>query len=123
MSLRGGLICYTAPPLVLRAQAHAVRRVRESFFFGSSYTYLAEGDRWVRGSPQGEVQVFSDFDDRVVAATLARSQEAEDPRAAHLDDQARERIWTQTERFTKARKTARKASRQAKQRAEVMELR
>jgi hypothetical protein len=122
MSLRGGMICYTAPPLVLRAQAHAVRRARDSFFFGSSYTYLAADDRWRRGTPEGEVQIFSDFDDRVGAARLARAQEAEASGTTPLDDRTHERIWKQTERFTKARKAARQHARQAKQRAEVAAL-
>ena len=108
MSRRGGMICYTAPSLILRLQALSIRHLRKYLYFGSNYTYLAEGNWRRREHPNGEVQVFGDFEDQVSAAITARSQVLVTPVAKILDEVVRERVWSKATRLTKARKTARK---------------
>jgi hypothetical protein len=108
MSLRGGMICYTAPSLILRLQALSVRHLGKRLYFGSNYTYLAHGDWRPREHPNGEVQVFGDFEDQVSAAITARSQVLTQPAAKIVDDVVRERVWAKAYKLTKARKAARK---------------
>lgn len=108
MSLRGGVICYTAPSIILQMQALSVQRLSLHMFWGSNYTYLAEGDWRFSHQADGEVQIFADFEDRVVAASLAREQVLENPRAGIPDYSTREKIWNKTEKLNSARLKARK---------------
>lgn len=92
-----GLVCYSAPDEVLKLQALAVHRVREYFYGGTAYTYLAE--RWQTGRhPEGEVQLFSDFTARVSAARQARRELLARPGASQATTAERERIWTEVAR-------------------------
>jgi hypothetical protein len=75
MGKRGGLICYVAPPLVLRDQAVMVARMRTGpqRYAQMDYHYLAQGDH-ARSYADGEVQIFHDYRARVSAATAARRE-------------------------------------------------
>jgi hypothetical protein len=75
MSKVGGLICYTAPPLVLRDQAVWVARMRTARgdYSEMDYHFLADGER-ARNYADGEVQIFHDYRDRVSAARAARRE-------------------------------------------------
>lgn len=113
MSKRAGLLCYTAPPEILRAQALTVHAMSRTTYRGSSYHYLAEGRSGRRAStyraPSGEVQIFSDFTERLTTARAARAQVV-DPSAARrpLDDEARRAIWDSAERALERRVAERK---------------
>jgi hypothetical protein len=107
MSQRGGFLCYTAPALVLQLQAVSIRRLRRSLYQGSNYTYLAEGD-WRNSTPQGEVQIFADFTDRVAAASLAHQQLVGDAKRDPGNQRLQEKLWNRTEKFTSRRMKARK---------------
>lgn len=93
-----GLVCYSAPREVLELQALAVHRLREFFYGGTAYTYLAE--HWqTRHHPEGEVQLFSDFTARVSAAQQARRTLLARPGASHATAAERERVWSEVERL------------------------
>ncbi|HSO36050.1 MAG TPA: hypothetical protein VLT33_26165 [Labilithrix sp.] len=70
MQKLGGLICYSAPPDVLRWQAVSIYRMRSCR--NMTYHYLAAERRRGGEAPDGEVQVFRDFRDMVSAAAVAR---------------------------------------------------
>jgi hypothetical protein len=79
MERRGGFICYSAPPPVLRYQAlavhvHALRVKAGDYATEMDYHYLAERAGGVCWWPDGEVQIFADYRDRVAAATQARAE-------------------------------------------------
>ena len=70
MFRRGGFVCYTAPPEILRMRALTIAQLDPSAH-GMDYYFLADGRssyRW----PDGEVQVFSDYRERRDAAEQAR---------------------------------------------------
>jgi hypothetical protein len=114
MSKRAGLLCYTAPPEILRAQALTVHGMARHTYRGSNYHYLAEGRAGRRAStyraPSGEVQIFSDFTERLSIARVARAQLVPDPAAARrpLDDEARRATWAGAERALERRVAERK---------------
>ncbi len=92
-----GLVCYAAPDEVLKLQALAVHRLREYFFGGTAYTYLAE--HWqTRHHPEGEVQLFSDFTARVSAAQQARRALLPRPKTGHATSAEREHLWSEVDR-------------------------
>lgn len=105
MTKREGVVCYGAPAAVLRSQAVVVHRMRRFFFGGQAYTYLAEGER-SRRSPEGEVQVFSDFRVRVALARRARARVLPHPEVALTDDAAKREIWSEVERLRERTRTA-----------------
>jgi hypothetical protein len=82
MSKVGGLICYTAPPLVLRQQAAFVARMRTASagYSQMDYHYLADGPSAVNYA-DGEVQIFHDYRERVSAAGVARREVLAQPDA------------------------------------------
>lgn len=114
MSKRAGLLCYTAPPEILRAQALTVHGMSRFTYRGSNYHYLAEGRSGRRAStyraPSGEVQIFSDFTERLITARAARAQVVVDPATARgpLNDEARRAIWDSVERALERRVAERK---------------
>lgn len=92
-----GLMCYSAPDEVLKLQALAVHRLREYFFGGTAYTYLAE--HWqTRHHPEGEVQLFSDFTARVSAAQQVRRELLPRPETGHATSAERDHIWSEVAR-------------------------
>jgi hypothetical protein len=86
----GGWICYAAPPLVLRYTAQKIHRLDASRQ-GEDYQYLAEHG-W-QFPPDGEMQIFRDYRERLSRAAQARRELAAE--GALPDDPAtqRERIW------------------------------
>jgi hypothetical protein len=74
MSKLGGLICYTAPPLVLRAQAAIVARMHTTSGKYQRTEYHDLGDHELGCAPEGEVQILHDYRDRVSAASVARRE-------------------------------------------------
>lgn len=68
----GGVICYTAPPAILRRRAREVYYLKTYPFTtdGMEWCYL-NGNLWMKAS-EGEVQLFGAYDVRVWAAQMAR---------------------------------------------------
>jgi hypothetical protein len=63
--------CYIAPSVILRETALATYQLNTRFC-GMDYTYLAEGrNSW---QADGEVQIFSDYRQRLNDAALARRE-------------------------------------------------
>ncbi len=93
MSRTLGVVCYTAPPALLRAHGadvYAMRRARRG-----SYLPLAEHRVPGVWGPEGEVQVIPHFDDDVAAAAVARREvlgSGVDP-TRPIDANDREAIW------------------------------
>lgn len=93
MSRTAGVVCYTAPPALLRAHGvdvYALRRAHRG-------SYLPLAERRVPGvwGPEGEVQVIPHFDDDVAAAAVARREilgPGDDP-SRPVDAADREAIW------------------------------
>jgi hypothetical protein len=103
MSKRAGVICYSAPAEILRTQALAIARMPRFTYRGMSYCYLAEGAAGRPGRsyhpPEGEVQIFSDFRERVAAAKLGRAAAApEVSPERRLSDEQRWDTWPVAER-------------------------
>ena len=71
MFRRSGLLCYTAPPSIMRLRARSVYRLNPASF-GMDYCYLADSNDMHHA--QGEVQIFADYHERCVAAREARAQ-------------------------------------------------
>ena len=86
---RAGMLCYVAPPAILRAEAAMIHRTPPSRY--GSYHYLVERGRW----PEGEVQVFSNFADRLSAARVARREMLGDDDRPIVEDEER---WAVQER-------------------------
>lgn len=107
MSKRAGFLCYSAPPAVLRSQALTVHRLPAHTYRGSNHHYLADrGGRSRRDycPPKGEVQIFSDFHERVLAAQQGRRAVVpERSRDRLLDDAERYATWEVAERALAAR--------------------
>jgi hypothetical protein len=73
----GGLICYSAPPPILRTQAlfvHGLHVTGGDPYREMDYHFLAERASAGAHFPDGEVQIFSDYRDRVAAAIQARRE-------------------------------------------------
>lgn len=122
MSKRAGFLCYTAPAEVLRWQALAVHRMPNHTYRGMNYHYLAEGAAGRAGHkyhpPEGEVQVFSDFVERVSTAKQARERTVEDPQRRTLTEGEQARTWSAAERALAERVAARqRRSAQRRERA------
>jgi len=67
----GGFVCYSAPPEVMRRRALTIAQLDPSSY-GMDYCYIA--DRNNQDWPAGEVQIFSDYHERRLAASEARTQ-------------------------------------------------
>lgn len=67
----GGVVCYSAPPEILRLRALTIAQM-DPANFGMDYYYIADRNcyRW----PDGEIQIFSDYKERRLAAAEARRQ-------------------------------------------------
>ena len=96
----GGVVCYSAPPEILRSQAVSIYQMQA--YRRMDHHYLAEdgGHGWWR--TDGEVQVFRNFRDMVSAATVAR-RAVLGPRAAGVviaTDEERAAVHRQAERVS-----------------------
>lgn len=108
MQLRGGFICYSAPPLVMRKQALSIENMSSYLYWGTNYHYLADWGPKHR-HPEGEVQVFSDFRDKVASACEARREVLEAPQSASTSEEERQKIWKKAEPLRLTRLQQRKA--------------
>lgn len=71
MSRLGGFVCYSAPPKILRNSALSIGQLNPQRH-GTDYCYLAESKSW--GWPDGEIQVFIDYQERRSAALEAKKK-------------------------------------------------
>jgi hypothetical protein len=116
MERLGGLICYSAPPAVLRQQALIVHRLevrKGNLSREMDYHFLAEEssrDSWC----DGEVQIFADYMDRVAAATEARQELVPNPNQPVLSETLQELVSRRRDRI--------KARRQSRRRRRVAEV-
>lgn len=79
----GGLIYYSAPPPLLRQQALAIDALRvgqRGSFSDMDYYFLAAATNRAFWRPDGEVQIFADYRERVAAAVEARRELVPNPR-------------------------------------------
>ena len=97
----GGFVCYAASAAALRSSARTVHGMRSSASMG--YHYLAPSGRCAHAD--GEVQVFSDFRDRVSAARVARRVVLGDASLRTMTE--REAIYSETASRTAALHRAR----------------
>jgi hypothetical protein len=89
-----GVVCYVAPPSILRVQATAVYRMRDAR--AMSYQFLAWGGARRGCHADGEVQVFSDFRGMCSAARVAR-REVVGASSTHLTEAEREHVYRRAE--------------------------
>jgi hypothetical protein len=87
MDRRAGMVCYTAPPEILRVHGSGIYATRPDEY--GRYHYLDER-RDGRHYPNGEVQVFTNFMDRVSAAAVVRRETLGDVKAKITDQ---EKLW------------------------------
>lgn len=71
MFRRGGFVCYSAPPEIMRSQSLIISQMQTDDY-EMDYHYLSrdKGNCW----PDGEVQIFDDYHARLAAAAQARQQ-------------------------------------------------
>jgi hypothetical protein len=105
MSRTAGLVCYTAPPVLLRSDGAGVYAMRHAT--QGSYHPLASGhDRWSWG-PDGEVQVIPRFEDDVAAAAVARREVLGAGDAHIVDADQRWAVWDRLDEVRARRRLAR----------------
>lgn len=85
MAVCGGFLCYSAPPVILKCQAHSLHYLRVKND-DTDYHYLAEG-RPYRSTADGEVQIFGDYHHQLSVARVAR-REVRDESPDHCDPEA-----------------------------------
>ena len=105
MDRRTGMICYTAPPPILREHGAGIYAMRQATT--ETYYPLAAGPRWARYWPDGEVQVFPCFDDDVAAAAVARREVVGGAERPLADHDERAAVWAQRSRVQHRRRVAR----------------
>jgi hypothetical protein len=118
MERLGGIICYSAPPAILRRQALAIQPMkvfRRSATTEMDYTYLASGSGVGCWHPDGEVQIFIDYVDRVQAAVEARQELLPNPNQPVTDHEtvlaiSRRRDQIKARRVARRRRRARKTA-------------
>ena len=90
----GGFICYSAPPAVMRLQALRINSLHVRMgtsVFGMDYHYIARAstrDSW----PDGEVQIFVDYKQRVRAAVEARRELVVNPKQPVISEAIQEAV-------------------------------
>ncbi len=101
----GGLLCYSAPPLVLRDQAAIVARMRTGpgKNQGMDYHYLADGPGAAHYA-DGEVQIFHGYRERVSAASAARREVLTRPDAPADADELETRISRRRDAILRGRR-------------------
>jgi hypothetical protein len=101
----GGFICYSAPAPILRQQAlmiHGMRVRQGNWMTEMAYHFLAQASNsW---HPDGEVQIFADYLERVGAATEARQALVEHPNQAVNCETMQESISRERDRIKSGRK-------------------
>ncbi len=105
MDRRAGMVCYTAPPEILRAHGAAIYRIPPDRW--GAYHYLDWG-RALQHHANGEVQVFTNFADRVSAAKVVRREVLGDGAKSLIADQetrwdVQEKVYAAQLRRVKAR--------------------
>ena len=111
MDRLGGVICYSAPPAVLRRQALRVHglRVRGGDALGEmDYHFLAERSSRSSWCADGEVQIFVDYRDRVAAAAQARCEMLSNPKQAVLSETVQGAISRRRDQIKARRKASRR---------------
>jgi hypothetical protein len=93
MQCIGGFICHSAPAAILPAQALSISclRVRRSSY-EMDYHFLAQSSSKDSWCGDGEVQIFTDYVDRVSAATEARRELVANPKQPVLNESMQETI-------------------------------
>jgi hypothetical protein len=81
MFRRGGFVCYCAPPAIMQLQALRIAQM-DPRAYGVDYQYLACNSSGC--GVDGEVQIFSDYDERRSAAAEARREVL--PKACNFAD-------------------------------------
>ena len=107
----GGLIYYSAPPRILRQQAlriHSLRTKTGKYLHEMDYHDLAEARERKGGFPDGEVQIFWDYRERVAAAVEARKELTPYPNQPILDESLQERISRRRDAIRRRKKKCRK---------------
>jgi hypothetical protein len=107
MTRIGGMICYSAPAPILREQALLIHRlrVRKASYTGEmDYHFLARSPGEESWHPNGEVQIFADYMDRVAAAREARQALVEHPNQAVICESLQEGISRERDRIKSGRK-------------------
>jgi hypothetical protein len=106
MERLGGLICYSAPPAILRQQALTIHRLKVrkgGDWTAMDYQFLAlesSRDTWFG---DGEVQIFADYMDRVGAAIEARRELLSNPKQATISEEVQEAISRRRDRIKSQR--------------------
>lgn len=108
----GGFIYYSAPPPILKIQAACLHNlwVKEGNMVNAmNYHFLAEcrGSKW--RWPDGEVQIFCDYRERVASAIEAREQMIPNPKQPVLDESLQYRISRSRDAIKRRRKWNRKS--------------
>ena len=107
MERLGGVICYSAPPAILRLQALLVHRLRVrkgDCLREMDYHFLAERSSQACWWGDGEVQIFADYMDRAAAAAEARRQLLPNPNRAVLSETVQELISRRRDQIKARRK-------------------
>ncbi len=110
MTLEGGVICYTALPIILRAQADVIARMRICRIIGQEHHELAanHAGRW-GGMGDGEVQIFRRYREMLSEANEARREVARnsgDDSSALQTKIVREAVWEQAYAVEERRRDA-----------------
>jgi len=111
MARLGGVICYSAPPTILRLQAlgvHGLRVRKGDGLRAMDYHFLAERSSAASWYGDGEVRIFADYMDRVAAAAEARRQVLPDANQAILSETVQDLISRQRDRIKSARMAGRR---------------
>lgn len=105
MSNIGGLICYSAPGIILRRQAVNVERIAGCRYEEMNYEYLAQDPG---GWADGEVQVFRGYRRQLSLAIAARRDVLAALREPLPPETLRMRIWDRKLKLEQRRKRVRK---------------
>lgn len=118
MTSEGGIICYTAPPVVLRVQGYSIARMEIRRGVGQTHHELADRhERRSGGIGDGEVQIFSRYRDMISEAAEARREVAQDRGAACTPppkEISRQAVWDHVDAVSVRRQNALQARRQSR---------
>jgi hypothetical protein len=102
---RGGILCYQAPPVVLRARARSALALGSTV--GMDYEYWATE----RGFAEGELQVFSGYRSMLATAREARREVIAEQGDFDAPERLREAIWWEAAEIVERRRVARQPRR------------
>jgi hypothetical protein len=106
MERLGGFIVYSAPSPILRRQAlsiHGLRLRKDSYTTEMNYHYLAESSAAGSWWPEGEVQIFAGYMDRVASAVEARQELLPNPKQRIISETVEEAISQRRDRINARR--------------------